>query len=86
MYVYFFSGHMLLQNALQMYHEQWLRCRGGVSWKNLASPVMINHLPQFAVEFENAGISRIRGFIQSHATVSLLLNSSNANVSQMKPV
>lgn len=39
---------MLLPNVLQMYHEPRLRCRGGVSWKNIANPVMINHLPQFA--------------------------------------
>lgn len=60
------------------YYKMCCRCiansgcaaRGGVSWKNLASPVMINHLPQFAVEFENAEISRIWGFIHLHATVS----------------
>lgn len=41
---------MLLPNVLQMYHEPKLCCRGGVSWKNIANPVVINHLPQFAIK------------------------------------
>lgn len=41
---------MLLQNVLQMYRESGpVLARWGVSWKNMANPVVINHLPQFAI-------------------------------------
>lgn len=48
MYI-FFSGHMLLPNVLQMYYGPRLCCQGGISLKNVANPVMINHLPKFAI-------------------------------------
>lgn len=41
---------MLLQNVLQMYRESGpVLPRWGVSWKNMANPVVINRLPQFAI-------------------------------------
>jgi len=80
----FFSGHMLLPNVLQMYHEPGLCCRGGVPWKNIANPVMINHLPQFALPcvelgFENIGISNILHTLhlqecQFHVNISSTFN------------
>lgn len=84
MYVYFFSGHMLLPNVLQMYHEQRLCCRCGVSWKNLANPIVINHLPQFAIELEDQQNPRFHSHVIHPLSFSIIDSTNAKTVSQIK--